>query len=968
MADFFFEGRIPTSKSLLNRALILKSHAPEGLQLLGGSDAEDVVFLRKSLGKIEDGKEFYLGDGGTTLRFFALRAAREKGQFTLKVSERLFRRPHGALKEILEGLGVSLEPGHNQFVMKSRGWLDPGQALSVPTGDSSQFASAVVLNAWGLPYDLDIAFSGGITSESYFRMTLDLCRRAGMTIEETDKGLRIPARQRIQLKSLILEPDFSSMFSLAALAALHGRAEFLSVRENPLQPDARFIDLLREMGVPVEWNEERLTVGKAASLKAVTADLALCPDLVPVLSVLCAFAEGRSVLRGAPQLRHKESDRIISTAGLLRRMGIDVDERPDGLEIEGSPGLAPKSFPFDPDKDHRLAMAAGILIRMGWDVRVSEPAVVDKSFPEFWSLLHAGPHLIVGHRGAGKTSFARRLSGVPVRDIDEEIEKNNGQKIFDFFRDRGEEVFRQTELATLRAIAPELSPRTWVSLGAGLRLEEIEKVGEIFWLRRDTDRDGRVFLDRPRLDPSSDPLGEFRTRARPRESLYARHADRVYTVPEGLWESDEIERRIIAGDLRGTGGAVTMFPRHRRTIPQLGAGLYELRDDLLDDDELHSLFLKLPTEKILYSVRRRRHIPDEILASDCWIDWGLDEFYPEKEFVQHLSSRLILSSHGTLKDALLDFRLYSKFNVHWKMSPIVESYEDLREGHLWWAQDPQHRSFLPRSAEGRWAWYRLWMKGRMKLNFWREDMGSSLDQPTLSQWLATPFSAESFAAVLGSPVHHSWSPAEHRSFFAAHDMPFWAIDVREGEWNKAFPFLRELGLRFAAVTSPLKGRAFRACEPSSLAEELGSVNTLAWDESIAGWRGHNTDLEGLAEAVTGLPPGPIVVWGGGGTLPVLGRVLPGASAYSATGGHLRQGSPPLAEAPSTLVWAAPRGGDLKWPPDSWAPEVVLDLNYKEDSPGREYALRCKARYLSGEKMFREQARGQRQYWQKFLKG
>nr|HRO67887.1 shikimate kinase [Pseudobdellovibrionaceae bacterium] len=800
MGDFHFRGQIPASKSLLNRALILKSHASRRLTIHGESDADDVAYLRKALGKIEDGRDFYLGDGGTTLRFFALRVSREKGSFGLKMTERLFNRPQGALKDILTPLGVEIEPGEgaSSFVLRSAGWVRPKTPLRVPTRDSSQFASALVLNAWNLDFPLEIEFSGAITSESYFRMTLDLCRQAGMDIQETEKGLLIPAGQTMKTRELFIEPDLSSMFSVAALAALSGDARIENFPDKALQPDGRFPEILSKMGVFVERDKNSLVVQKAETLKPVDVDLALCPDLVPVLAVLCAFAEGKSVLRGAPQLRHKESDRIRSTAKLLGMMGVSVQEREDGLEIAGNPALSMKEFTFDPDHDHRLAMAAGLLISKGWPIRVSDPDVVTKSFPEYWSLLKTGPHLLIGHRGAGKTSLLERRTNGRKYDLDAEIEKRTGQAVFDFFRDRGEEIFRQTEVSVLTELLETASSQDWIALGAGVRLDQVPVQGEKIWIRRDTDHDGRVFLDRPRLDPNSDPLSEFRERARIRERHYERFADRVYTLPEGLREPDEIEEKILSGNFFDTGGAVTLLPIHRKSIPQLGANYYELRDDLLDQDEIRSFFGKLNPSQVIYSVRKHRHIPEEILNSSCWIDWALDVFYPEKDFVREQASRLILSSHGTLNDALLDFRIYAQLPVHLKLSPAVESFEELKAGHAWWNADPSKRSFLPRSAQGRWGWYRLWMKDRMKINYWREGTGTSLDQPTLSAWLATPSRPDCFAAVLGNPVHHSWTPAEHRRFFAEINAPVWAVEVREEEWSQAFPFLTDLGLRFAA--------------------------------------------------------------------------------------------------------------------------------------------------------------------------
>lgn len=967
MAEFRFRGCVPPSKSLLNRALIVRSHS-DVFKVFGDSEAEDVMFLRKALGKVEDGKEFYLGDGGTTLRFFALRASREKGTFVLRGGARLFQRPQGALVEILQSLGVQSEITPQGMVIRSQGWRDPGGPLFVPTGQSSQFVSSLVLNSWNLPFDLILEWKDRVVSEPYFAMTLALCQKAGLEFERTERSLRIPAGQKPRAVSYRVEPDFSSMFSLAAAGAIAGQAVFEDLPGESLQPDFRFFEILENMGSKVTREGDSISVASGQSLKAIDVDLGDCPDLAPVLSVLCAFAQGTSILRGAKQLKFKESDRISSTASLLKKMGVTVRSREDGLEIDGDPNLPPKEFDFDPDEDHRLAMAAGVLIAKGWPVHVMHPEVVNKSFPEYWRAMRAGPHLIIGHRGTGKTSFLGRQRGTESLDLDAELERENSQSVFEIMKNRGEEVFRHMEIALAKRALEKASPQTWLASGAGLRLDEVQPSTDVLWLRRDTDREGRVFLDRPRLDPQTDPLAEFRERAKLRDVIYSKWATREYTVPEGLSRPDEIENRIIFGDLHGTGGAVTLTPRHRKNIMQLGADLYELRDDLLDPDEIRAHFGKIPAKNILYSVRKNKTLPYEVEQSGCLIDWGLEAGYPDREEVKRLSDRLILSSHGTMKEALLDFRLFSKHQVRLKLSPLVESFEDLKAGHLWWTQDPERRTFLPRSSEGRWGWYRLWMKGRSFLNFWREGAGSAWDQPTLWQWLATPAKATEFAAVLGSPVHHSWTPLEHRQFFASRGMPVWAIDIREGEWTKALSFLEELGLKFAAVTSPLKGRAFRSSQPTPRAAELGSTNTLAWDAASSSWKGDNTDLLGLQKASEGLPQGDVAIWGGGGTLPVVGKVFPKASAYSSRAGHVRQGSSPLQGSPSVLVWAAPRSADLIWPPSTWKPEVVFDLNYKEDSPGREYALKIGAKYRSGEAMFRAQAQGQREFWMQFLGG
>lgn len=967
MHEFHFEGRIPASKSLLNRAHIIRSYNHD-IVIAGDSDADDVIYMRKSLDRIQDGREFYMGEGGTSLRFFALRASRERGVFLLNGTERLFQRPQRELYNILEQFGSDVSMLSPQTLqVRSRGWEKPkGQVLTINSQNSSQFASAVILNAWNMAFDLTLDLGETIISEPYFDMTLAMAKYAGLEFERDGNKITIPKMQKPNSVRFEMEPDMSSVASIAVMAALGGRAVFLEMPDKSVQPDERIFDFLRRMGARVERQGTSVVVEKAGRLKPIEVSLQECPDLFPVLSVACAFADGSSKLRGAPQLKHKESDRISSVEKLLTQMGIAFESRTDGLVIHGSPTVAHKEFSFDADHDHRMAMSAGILMRLGWNIHLTGKDSVNKSFPEFWSLLKVGSTLIVGHRGVGKTSFLQRITVEHKFDLDALTEQAAGQPIMDIFKNRGEDVFRQWEQKTLEQQLKKGPANQWICAGAGLRLDQIESPDRILWIRRETDDDGRVFLDRPRLEPMSDALGEFRLRAKMREPFYQRMASEVYTIPEGLKAFDEIENKILFESLNETGGSLTLLPRHRKTIPQWGANLYEFRDDILDLDEIRNLFYKLPESQVLYSVRKQKVVPDYILKSKCWLDFSLDDSYPEKELVEAHASRIILSSHGSIKDALLDFRLYLKFNVKWKMSPLISTYEELKQGHAWWLQDTQNRYFLPRSTDGRWLWYRLWMKGRSFLNFWREGVGAAPDQPTLYQWLATPRAPENFAAVLGAPVHHSWSPAEHRAFFAKYNFPFWPIEVQESEWDRALPFLQELGLRYAAVTSPLKGKALRSSKATPLAEELKSANTLVWEDSAKGWIGENTDLHGLKTASFQLPEGSVAMWGGGGTLHVLAKVFPQASAFSATSGRLRAGSPELHDSPEIVIWAAPRGEGLVWPPDHWKPSVVFDLNYKEDSPGREYALRVKAKYISGSMMFKAQAEQQQDFWQKYL--
>ena len=148
------------------------------------------------------------------------------------------------------------------------------------------------------------------------------------------------------------------------------------------QGDRAVLDILREMGAEVDCAEDAVTV-RRGHLHGVTIDARPIPDLIPVLSVLAALAEGETSIEHAGRLRLKESDRLASTAAMLRAMGADVQELPDGLVLRGVPQLTGGTV--DACNDHRIAMAAAVAAsgcREKVVVRGSE--CVNKSYPDFW--------------------------------------------------------------------------------------------------------------------------------------------------------------------------------------------------------------------------------------------------------------------------------------------------------------------------------------------------------------------------------------------------------------------------------------------------------------------------------------------------------------------------------------------------------------------------------------------------------
>lgn len=589
------------------------------------------------------------------------------------------------------------------------------------------------------------------------------------------------------------------------------------------------------------------------------------------------------------------------------------------------------------------------------------------------------PWILIGHRGAGKTSLLARLrarhASWKVFDLDEEIARRTYRSVSDIFEKDGERAFRELEQTYFDELWAELAGGAGViALGAGFE-GKLPAEARVVWVRRSTDARGRIFLDRPRLNVKVDPLAEFLERFPTREKRYAELATETLTLREG-GEDAESPLSFFNEGYRNVGGVLTLLPENfctssagseflRRRL-NWGVGHFEIRDDLLGEAERAAALAQLPLDRVLWSYRTKRSryvFPDD----DILWDWALElgrcpHPYPP-----------IVSAHErkqgeSLSELLARLEAAGRPGTLLKAAPIVKNFAELQVGHRWWARDPEHRVFLPRTDTGepRWAWYRLVQKGRFRFNFIREGAeGSAPDQPSLLEWIDAPAKSSAFAAVLGSPVQHSRTPCEHGEFFRARGMPCVAVPLSEDDWQRgALDVLREIGLTHAAVTSPLKKLAFELVTQSSgssdaATAELGSVNTLAWDAAAKLWRGTSTDTEGLLATVReGEALGSTAVWGGGGVLPILMQVLDGAGFYAARTGKLQSG--PATGGPDTVVWAARVGAPF--PPPKWRPRQVLDLNYFENSPARAYARDVGARYVSGLSMFRAQAAAQRSFW------
>ncbi len=580
--------------------------------------------------------------------------------------------------------------------------------------------------------------------------------------------------------------------------------------------------------------------------------------------------------------------------------------------------------------------------------------------------------VVVGHRGSGKTAFLRRAERAlraageeaTFVDLDHEIEQAAGRPISELFPAIGEAAFRELERSTAAAVFSRLAGvRAFVATGAGFD-GHLPADAEVLWVQRLTDPDGRIFLDRPPLDPGRPPLDEYRDRYRERTERYRARATETYVVPEGVGEEPIAADRLLLG-LGGpeVGGLLTVtaadighdrWPSFVAKRLRWGIDRFEIRDDLIDGSASERV-RHIPPDRLLLARRTAGSWLEEPAPPGALVDWALEVGSPPPG-----ADIVSLHAGGVAEGAA---RLTEhEGTAHLKLAVEVGDFAELAAGHRWRMDDPEGRSFLPRSRDGRWSWYRLAQRGSMEVNFFREGAGSAADQPTLAEWAAMPPST-SFAAILGDPVHHSRTPEHHREFFARRGMGVVRVPMAEGELTEAtLEVLADIGLTHAAVTAPLKQQALELCrEVTGPAAALGAVNTLR--RSPSGWVGTNTDVDGM-EPIATAARGTVALWGGGGTRAMALAALPGAVPYSARTGRPRDGDGFGPDGPDSVVWAVGRSrqGQCTWPPASWRPQRVIDLNYSEDSPGLEYAQQAGAEYTSGLAMFRAQAARQQEFW------
>jgi len=414
--------RVPGSKSLTNRALLLAALSDAPSTVTGALRARDTVLMGRALealGVAIDGLESSdaatpirveprpfvgpahvdCGLAGTVMRFVPPVAGLARGDVRFDGDPRARVRPMGGVVEALEALGVDIDDDGRRtlpFTVKGTGAV-PGGEVTIDASASSQFVSALLLSAARFDRGVLVRHRGAkVPSMPHIDMSVAMLAEHGVVVDvdasdPTDATWRV-APGPVRARDRDVEPDLSNAAPfLAAAVVTGGTVTVPGWPARTTQAGDALRDLFAQMGATVSLSDAGLTVQGTGRIEGVDADLADVGELTPVLAAVCALASTPSRLRGIAHLRGHETDRLAALAREITRLGGHVEETDDGLAITPKPLRGGQFETYD---DHRMATAAAVLGLVVPGVEVVDVATTAKTLPDFvamWSAMLGRP-------------------------------------------------------------------------------------------------------------------------------------------------------------------------------------------------------------------------------------------------------------------------------------------------------------------------------------------------------------------------------------------------------------------------------------------------------------------------------------------------------------------------------------------------------------------------------------------------
>lgn len=380
--------KLPASKSISNRALILNALSYSPFEVENLSDCDDTNSMTRVLNSND--RDFDIGAAGTTMRFLTAFLSKVVGEWTLTGSERMKKRPIKVLVEALNSIGANVEYMENEGFppLRIKGCALRGGEIALPGDVSSQYISALLMIAPLTEQGLTLRLEGKIISRPYIELTLGLMAQYGVRASWIGNTIKVEP-QEYQPVPFKVESDWSAASYWYGMMALTDRAEIelLGLFKKSLQGDSAGARLFAQLGVATTFTDRgvRLRRNGERPVKLVY-DFVDQPDLAQTFTVVCALMEIPFRFSGLRSLRIKETDRIAALQQELAKLGYVVRDYDDSILEWNGERREPEANPvIKTYEDHRMAMSFALAaLKRPEGIRIAEPGVVSKSYPHFW--------------------------------------------------------------------------------------------------------------------------------------------------------------------------------------------------------------------------------------------------------------------------------------------------------------------------------------------------------------------------------------------------------------------------------------------------------------------------------------------------------------------------------------------------------------------------------------------------------
>ncbi len=409
------EVTLPGSKSLSNRILLLAALAKGETVITNLLDSDDVRHMLSALKELGvqcqlskdktictlKGKsgplnyngaiEIFLGNAGTAMRPLCAALCQGLGEFVLTGESRMLERPIGDLVECLRDCGANIEYlGEKDYPpIKIHGTVLKGGMVKIKGNISSQFLTAMLMASPFCETDLEIVVEGELVSKPYVGITLDVMEKFGVKVENFDYQRFVvkSGQQYVSPKEIRVEGDASSAsYFLAAAAIGGGTVRVHGTGTASVQGDARFAEVLEQMGANVTWGSTWIEVTKG-ELNAIDMDLNHIPDAAMTIATTALFAKGTTAIRNIYNWRVKETDRLAAMTTELRKTGAVIEEGDDYILV--TPPANIQSAVIDTYDDHRMAMCFSLASLGANPITINDPNCTSKTFPNYFELFES---------------------------------------------------------------------------------------------------------------------------------------------------------------------------------------------------------------------------------------------------------------------------------------------------------------------------------------------------------------------------------------------------------------------------------------------------------------------------------------------------------------------------------------------------------------------------------------------------